>query len=42
MTFTVEMLFKGKGDVLSESVEHEMARDGWTDDDVRAVLHTWR
>ena len=39
MTFTVEVLLKGEQDVVSESLEHDVAPDAWTDDDVRAVLH---
>ena len=39
MTFTVEVLLKGRQDVVARSVEHPVAPDAWTDDDVRAVLH---
>ena len=39
MTFTVEVLLKGRQDVVAQSVEHAVAPDAWTDDDVREVLH---
>ena len=39
MTFTVEVLLKGEQDVVSESLEHDVSTDTWTDEDVRAVLH---
>ncbi len=39
MTFTVEVLLKGRKGVVTESVEHDVAADAWTDDDVRTVLH---
>lgn len=39
MTFTVEVLLKGREDVVAQSVQHGVAPEAWTDDDVRAVLH---
>lgn len=39
MMFTVEVLLKGKPDVVTEAIEHDVTPSGWTDDDVRAVLH---
>lgn len=39
MTFTVEVLLKGREDVVARSVQHDVAPDAWTDDDVRQVLH---
>ncbi len=39
MTFTVEVLLKGREDVVARSVRHDVAPDAWTDDDVRRVLH---
>ncbi len=39
MTFTVEVLLKGRQDVVAQSVEHGVDTDAWTDDDVREVLH---
>ena len=39
MTFTVEVLLKGREDVVARSVQHGVAPDAWTDDDVRQVLH---
>ncbi len=39
MTFTVEVLLKGREDVVARSVRHDVAPDAWTDDDVRQVLH---
>lgn len=39
MTFTVEVLLKGQEHVVAESLEHAVAPEAWTDDDVRTVLH---
>lgn len=39
MTFTVEVLLKGEQNVVSESLEHDVGAEAWTDEDVRAVLH---
>lgn len=39
MTFTVEVLLKGREDVVTEVVHHEVSDPvAWTDDDVRQVL----
>ena len=39
MTFTVEVLLKGRQDVVTEVVHHEVLDPvSWTDDDVRRVL----
>ena len=39
MMFTVEVLLKGREGVVEQSVQHAVAPDAWTDDDVREVLH---
>ena len=39
MTFTVEVLLKGRDDVVARSVQHAVTPEAWTDDDVREVLH---
>ena len=38
MTFTVEVLLKGQGHVVEESIQHDVSADSWTDDDVRQIL----
>ena len=38
MTFTVEVLLKGQGHVVAESIQHDVNTDSWTDDDVRQIL----
>ena len=38
MTFTVEVLLKGQGHVVAESIQHDVDADSWTDDDVRQIL----
>lgn len=39
MRYTVEVLLKGREDVVARSLEHPAAPGDWTDADVRAVLH---
>lgn len=39
MTFTVEVLLKGREDVATQSVRYGVDPAAWTDDDVRDVLH---
>ena len=39
MDFTVEVLLKGREDVIARQMEHAVAAGQWTDGDVREVLH---
>lgn len=39
MNFTVEVLLKGREDVVERPLEHAVAAGEWTDEDVRALLH---
>lgn len=39
MKFTVEVLLKGREDVVERPLEHAAAPGDWTDEDVRDVLH---
>ena len=39
MDFTVEVLLKGREDVVARQMEHAVAPREWTDEDVRTVLH---
>ena len=39
MEFTVEVLLKGREDVIATQLEHGVASGEWTDADVREVLH---
>lgn len=39
MNFTVEVLLKGRPDVVARSLEHPVASRDWTDADVRELLH---
>ena len=39
MNFTVEVLLKGRPDVVARSLEHPVAPQDWTDADVRELLY---
>ncbi|MCY4600301.1 MAG: hypothetical protein OXF27_10325 [Acidobacteria bacterium] len=39
MNFTVEVLLKGREDVVARSLEHPVAPGDWTDADVRELLY---
>ena len=39
MNFTVEVLLKGREDVVARPMEHQVAPGEWTDEDVRELLH---
>ena len=39
MNFTVEVLLKGREDVVEQSLQHDAAPEAWTDGDVRELLH---
>ena len=39
MKFTVEVLLKGREDVVSQALQHDTAPGAWTDEDVRELLH---
>ena len=39
MDFTVEVLLKGRQDVVERPMEHPVAPGDWTDEDVRELLH---
>ena len=34
MNFTVEVLLKGREDVVEQSLQHDAAPEAWTDEDV--------
>ena len=39
MNFTVEVLLKGRSDVVARSLQHPVAPRDWTDADVRELLY---